>query len=258
MRIRPSKVMAVGIANRTTTVVWDRATGQPLTNAIVWQDTRTKELCDNLAAGGIDRFRAATGLPLATYFSRPEGSMDTGQYLRCRRLRRSGRRAVRHDRHLADVVAERRAGGGRACDRCDQRLASSLMNLATLDWDDTLLVAMGIPRRMLPAIVPSSSPDIGRTRTDGPLGAAIPISGIVGDQQAALVGQACFRPGECKNTYGTGCFMLLNTGTQAVQSRSGLLTTVAYQMAGSRPVYALEGSVAIAGRWYSGCGTTSG
>jgi glycerol kinase len=243
-------IAAVGITNqRETALVWDRHTGEPYYNAIVWQDTRTKAICDQLAQdGGQDRFRAQVGLPLATYFSGPKikwifdnvpgvrdsaetgdavfGNLDTWEIWWLTGGPKGGA-------HVTDVTNASR---------------TMLMNLETLDWDAEILKMLGIPRRMLPRIVPSSDPNVwGSTLEDGPFGGRIPVCGDLGDQQAALVGQTCYSPGEAKNTYGTGCFMLMNTGTDIVPSESGLLTTLAYKL-GDRPaVYALEGSIAITG-----------
>ena len=237
-----SDLAAVGITNqRETAVVWDRTTGEPVANAIVWQDTRTDELCRRLAAdGGPDRFRAKTGLPLATYFAGPKARwlLDEQPELR--------RRAEAGDLMFGTIdswVVYQLTG--RAVHVTDVTNASRtmLMNLETLDWDSELCAEIGIPRSMLPSIVASSGV-VGEGT--GPL-ADVPIAGILGDQQAALFGQTCFAPGDAKNTYGTGCFMLLNTGTELVHSRNGLLTTVAYRIGDQDPVYALEGSIAIAG-----------
>ena len=243
-------VAAVGITNqRETAVVWDRNTGRPFGNAIVWQDTRTRELCDHLAAaGGIDRFRPIVGLPLATYFSGPKVRWILDNIPEARGAANRGDALFGTiDTWLTWNLTGGVHGGVHVTDPTNAS-RTMLMDLRTLAWDDSMLAAFDIPRSMLPRIIPSSmSSDAPVTRADGPFGKAIPIAGIVGDQQAALVGQACFEVGESKNTYGTGCFMLLNTGEQAVQSKAGLLTTVAYHLAGHKPVYALEGSVAIAG-----------
>ena len=246
----PGSVSAVGITNqRETTLLWNRHTGRPYHHAIVWQDTRTRDLCDALAAdAGPDRFRALTGLPLATYFAGPK--------LRWLLDHVPGARAdaERGDALFGTVdswlIWQLTGGpeGGLHVTDVTNASRTLLMNLHTLDWDDQLLAALDVPRAALPRILPSGHRTAyGVTRPDGPFGAAVPVCGALGDQQAALVGQACLAPGEAKNTYGTGCFMLLNTGTQPVASESGLLTTVAYQF-GDRPaVYALEGSIAVAG-----------
>ncbi len=249
-RLSSSEIAGVGIANqRETTVVWDRRTGQPYANALVWQDTRTDALCTSLAKeGGQDRFRAQTGLPLATYFSGPKIRWLLDHVSGLRRAAERGEALFGTIETWLIWNLTGGSSGGRHVTDVTNASRTLLMNLHTLDWDQTLLDALNIPREMMPAICPSSEPTLyGTTLPDGPFGARIPIGGALGDQQAALYGQACTRAGEAKNTYGTGCFLLLNTGTNAIQSSSGLLTTVAYQI-GSRPAhYALEGSVAVAG-----------
>ena len=248
---RPGDVAAVGIANqRETTVVWDRTTGQPLHHAIVWQDTRTAELCEELGrAGGVDRFRETTGLPLATYFSGPKLAWMLRHVPAVREAADAGRAAFGTIDSWLIWNLTGGAGGGAHVTDVTNASRTLLMDLRTLDWEDAALRAMQIPRSVLPRIMPSSipAPGYGATRPDGPFGAAVPITGDLGDQQAALVGQACFAPGDSKNTYGTGCFMLLNTGQQIVRSTCGLLTTLAYQFHGERPRYALEGSIAVTG-----------
>jgi glycerol kinase len=233
-------IAAIGVTNqRETTVVWERETGRPVYNAIVWQDTRTDVICNELAKdGGQDRLRSKTGLPLATYFSGPKikwildnvpgtrekaeagellfGNMDTWEIWNLTGV------------HVTDVTNASR---------------TLLMGLNTLDWDDAILRLLGIPRSMLPKIC-SSSEVYGTVH--GALG-GVPIAGDLGDQQAALFGQTCYTPGEAKNTYGTGCFMLLNTGEKPVLSRNGLLTTLGYKIGDQPAVYALEGSIAITG-----------
>jgi glycerol kinase len=232
---------AVGITNqRETTVVWDRETGRPVHHAIVWQDTRTDALCRELAGDvGIDRFRTETGLPLATYFSGPKVRWLLDSDPDLRRRAEAGELAFGT---MDSWVVWNLTGGMHVTDVTNAS-RTLLMNLSTLDWDDGLLEAIGAPRSMLPRIVPS----VGRVGTGVGSLAGVPISGILGDQQAALFGQTCFDVGEAKNTYGTGCFMLLNTGSRLVHSENGLLTTVGYQVDGEEPVYALEGSIAIAG-----------
>ncbi len=235
-----SDIAAVGVTNqRETTVVWEKETGRPIYNAIVWQDTRTDTICNELAkSGGQDRLRAKTGLPLATYFSGPKikwildnvpgvrvraekgellfGNMDTWIIWNLTGV------------HITDVTNASR---------------TLLMNLNTLDWDDEILKLLNIPRGMLPEIR-SSSEIYGSAK--GGLG-GVPVAGDLGDQQAALFGQTCYSVGEAKNTYGTGCFMLLNTGKKPVPSNSGLLTTLGYKIGNQKAVYALEGSIAITG-----------
>ncbi len=245
-----AEVAAVGVTNqRETTVVWDRRTGQPYYNAIVWQDTRTKAICDALATdGGQDRFRPQVGLPLATYFSGPKirWLLDNVDGLR-EAARRGDALFGNMDTWVIWWLTGGPDGGAHVTDVTNAS-RTMLMNLETLDWDDEILAVMGVPRRMLPRIVPSSDPDTwGTTRADGPFGGQIPVCGDLGDQQAALVGQTCYGVGEAKNTYGTGCFMLLNTGTEIVPSESGLLTTLAYKLGDAPAVYALEGSIAITG-----------
>ena len=210
-------VVAIGIANqRETTVVWDRHTGRPLCNAIVWQDTRTKGICDRLAAsGGPDRFRDRVGLPLATYFSGPKLQWLLQNVQAIRDAVGAGRAAFGTvDSWLIWNLTGGTDGGAHVIDVTNAS-RTMLMNLRTLDWDESMLEAFEVPRSVLPRIVPSVAADprgYGSTRPDGPFGAAIPVCGDLGDQQAALVGQTCFDPGESKNTYGTGCFLLLNTG----------------------------------------------
>jgi glycerol kinase len=238
----PADIAAVGITNqRETALVWEKDTGNPVYNAIVWQDTRTDAICDELAKdGGQDRFRPVTGLPLATYFSGPKirwilenvpgtreraergellfGNMDTWLIWKLT------------GEHVTDVTNASR---------------TLLMNLKSLDWDEEILAVLDIPRAILPEIR-SSSEVYGYTSLgDAPV--KTPVAGDLGDQQAALFGQACYDVGEAKNTYGTGCFMLLNTGENPVPSKAGLLTTLGYKLADEPAVYALEGSIAITG-----------
>ncbi|MFN5745265.1 MAG: glycerol kinase GlpK [Methylococcaceae bacterium] len=235
------ELAAIGITNqRETVVVWDKVTGLPIHNAIVWQDTRTDELCRTLAAdGGQNRLRALTGLPIASYFSGPKL-----QWL-LDHVRGSRQRADRGELlcgTLDSWLIWKLTGGQHVTDPSNAS-RTLLMNLATLAWDDNLLRLMKIPRVMLPEIR-SSSEIYGYAQ--GML-AGVPVAGNLGDQQAALFGQTCFDVGDTKNTYGTGCFMLLNTGGQPVKSNHGLLTTVAYQLGTQAPVYALEGSIAVTG-----------
>ena len=238
-------LVAVGIANqRETTVVWDRATGEPVHNAIVWQDTRTAGIIDRLAGdAGPDRFRATTGLPLATYFAGPKITWMLDEVPGLRERAEAGDLcAGTIDSWLLWNLTGGPAGGRHATDVTNAS-RTLMMDLATLDWDPDLLDAMEVPPAMLPEIVPS----IGRLGIGtGPL-SGVPISGILGDQQAALFGQGCHSAGDVKNTYGTGCFLLMNTGTERVPSSNGLITTVACQVEGELPTYALEGSVAMAG-----------
>ena len=241
---------AIGVTNqRETTVVWDRKTGKPYYNAIVWQCTRTKDICDALARdGGQDRFRAKTGLPLATYFSGPKIQWILHNVPGVRAAAERGDALFGNmDTWVIWNLTGGPEGGAHVTD-VSNASRTMLMNLQTLQWDQEILRILGIPRQMLPEIRPSSDPRLyGHTPKSGPLGAAIPVCGDLGDQQAALVGQTCFSPGEAKNTYGTGCFMLLNTGAKPVPSTSGLLTTLGYKFGDAPAVYCLEGSIAITG-----------
>ena len=244
--LRPTDLTAIGITNqRETTVVWERSTGRPVANAIVWQDTRVAEDVARFAqSGGQDRFRAQTGLPLSTYFS--------GLKLRwiLQNVPGAKEKAATGELLFGNIdtfLAWNLTGGPqRGVHVTDVTNASrtQLLNLKTLDWDAGLLAAFEIPRAMLPQ-VRSSSEVYGAATLPAILD--VPIAGILGDQQAALVGQACFRSGEVKNTYGTGCFLLMNTGERPVPSNFGLLTTVAYKFGNEPAQYALEGSVAITG-----------
>jgi glycerol kinase len=238
--LSPGDLAAIGITNqRETTVLWDRRTGTPVAPAIVWQDTRTDALVAALAAdGGPDRFRPATGLPLATYFSGPKiaWQLDADPSLRGRA--EAGEVLF----GTMDTWLIWNLTGAHVTDPTNAS-RTMLMNLSTVDWDDALCEALRVPRAMLPGIAPSSSV-YGHAR--GAL-AGVPVASALGDQQAALFGQACFEPGDAKCTYGTGAFLLQNTGPTATPSRAGLITTVAYQLAGQQPVYALEGSIAVAG-----------
>jgi glycerol kinase len=236
---------AVGVTNqRETAVVWDKATGKPVYNAIVWQDTRTDAICNDLAQdGGQDRFREKVGLPLATYFSGPKVKWILDTVVGTRTKAERGELLFGNiDTWVIWNLTGGPHGGVHVTD-VSNASRTMLMNLATLDWDPDMLKVMGIPRAMLPSIKASSAV---YGNAAGAL-AGIPVAGDLGDQQAALFGQTCFSLGEAKNTYGTGCFMLLNTGNKAVQSNNGLLTTLAYQIGNDRPVYCLEGSIAITG-----------
>ena len=248
--VKAEEIAAIGITNqRETTVVWNKNTGKPYYNAIVWQCTRTKDICDDLTKdGGQDRFRAKVGLPLATYFSGPKVKWILDNVEGVREAAEKGD-AVFGNIDTWEIwwLTGGPDGGAHVTDVTNAS-RTMLMNLETLDWDQEILDIMGIPRQMLPEIRPSSDPNVwGYTPEDGPFGCKIPVCGDLGDQQAALVGQTCFSPGEAKNTYGTGCFMLLNTGTEAVPSESGLLTTLGYKFGDAPAVYALEGSIAITG-----------
>ncbi len=230
-------------------MIWNRRTGKPYANAIVWQDTRTDKICADLAKeGGQDRFRREAGLPLATYFAGPKVRwlLENVPGLR--------EDAARGDALFGTIdswlIWNLTGGvhGGMHVTDVSNAARTLLMSLEGTAWNDEILAIMGIPKSMLPEIRPSSDPTYyGYTMVDGPFGGRIPVCGDLGDQHAAMVGQACFAPGEAKNTYGTGCFMLVNTGTQIVPSNCGLLTTVCYRFGDQPTVYALEGSIAIAG-----------
>jgi len=244
------RIAALGITNqRETTVVWDRRSGRPFGNAIVWQCTRSDAICRRLAAeGGQDRFRAKTGLPIATYFSGPKVRWILDQMPDARQDAAAGRALFGTIESWIIWWLTGGPQGGAHVSDVTNASRTLLMNIDTLSWDEEILAALDIPAAMLPTIVPSSDDrPWGYTRADGPLGAVVPVCGALGDQQAALVGQACFGAGEAKNTYGTGCFLLLNTGATAVRSRHGLLTTVGYQRRGHAPVYCLEGAIAVTG-----------
>lgn len=244
--LRPRDLAAVGITNqRETTVVWERDTGRPVTNALVWQDTRTDALCQELSrSGGKDRFRERTGLPVATYFSGPKIRWILDHVPGAQQAAERGDLLFGTvDTWLMWWLTGGPQGGLHITDVTNAS-RTLLMNLQTLNWDDHLLRELQIPRAMLPEIR-ASSEVYGQAVVEGLEG--VPVAADLGDQQAALVGQACFQPGDAKNTYGTGCFLLLNTGCQPVPSRHGLITTVAYRLGSHPAVYALEGSVAIAG-----------
>jgi glycerol kinase len=239
-------IAACGITNqRETTVVWEKATGKPIHNAIVWQDTRTDKICNELAAdGGQDRFREKVGLPLATYFSGPKVKWMLDNVEGAREKAEKGELLFGNiDTWVIWNLTGGPKGGVHVTDVTNAS-RTMLMNLETLDWDPDMLKAMTIPHSMLPAIK-ASSEVYGYAKNSGLDG--IPVAGDLGDQQAALFGQTCYATGEAKNTYGTGCFMLLNTGTEPIQSKNGLLTTLGYKIGDQPAVYALEGSIAITG-----------
>lgn len=247
-----SDIVAIGITNqRETTVVWEKTTGKPIYNAIVWQDTRTDVIINELAQdGGQDRFRLKTGLPLATYFSGPKLKWILDNVDSARAKAENGDLLFGTidswlvwnltGEHITDVTNASR---------------TMMMNINTLDWDEEILAVLDIPRAVLPKIKSSSEiyGHVGARGARPVLGGetpplqGIPVSGDLGDQHAALFGQTCFNPGEAKNTYGTGCFMLLNTGEKPVPSKSGLLTTLGYKIGNQKAVYALEGSIAVTG-----------
>jgi len=246
--IDASDLAAIGVTNqRETTIVWNPKTGQPWYNAIVWQDTRTDRLVNALNATQASAIRAKTGLPPATYFSGAKIQWILQNVPGVRDAAARGEAVFGNpDTWVIWHLTGGRHGGVHATDVTNAS-RTMLMNLATLDWDDELLAIFDIPRAMLPAIHASSHRSaFGATKGDGPAGGVVPICGDLGDQQAATVGQVCINPGEAKNTYGTGNFMLLNTGTQIVPSKAGLLTTVCYQM-NRETIFALEGSIAVTG-----------
>jgi glycerol kinase len=244
--LRPADLAAIGITNqRETTILWSRKTGKPVANAIVWQDTRTEDLVSRFSRqGGQDRYRAKTGLPLSTYFSGLKIRWILENIPGIRERSEMGEILFGNvDAFLVWKLTGGPEGGIHVTDVTNAS-RTQLMNLCTLSWDKEILADCGIPERILPQIR-SCSEVYGQAQF-----AAIrnvPIAGILGDQQAALVGQTCFRKGEAKNTYGTGCFLLMNTGVNQVESTSGLLTTVAYKLGAEPAHYALEGSVAITG-----------
>jgi glycerol kinase len=240
-------VAAIGITNqRETAVVWDRTTGEPVFNAIVWQDTRTQGLVDELAAdGGVDRFKNVTGLPLATYFSATKIAWILDHVDGARKRAEDGDLLFgTTDTWVLWNLTGGTDGGVHATDVTNAS-RTLLMDLRSLAWRDDLLEAFGIPRSMMPEIRPSSGV-FGHAEASSLL-REVPIAGILGDQQAATFGQAAFEAGESKNTYGTGNFLLVNTGEEIVRSSNGLITTVAYQLDGDAPRYALEGSIAVTG-----------
>ena len=244
--VQPSQIAAVGITNqRETTVVWNRKTGQAVHNAIVWQDTRVAGAVAQLAAhGGQDRFRAITGLPLTTYFSGLKIAWILDHVPGARARAEAGELLFGNiDSFLLWHLSGGTNGGLHATDVTNAG-RTQLMDLDTLAWDPSMLDALRVPVAMLPTIRASSGFFADITLS---ILAGTPIFSLIGDQHAALIGQTCFHPGELKNTYGTGCFLVMNTGTSKVQSTSGLLTTMAYQFQGQPPVYALEGSIAVTG-----------
>jgi glycerol kinase len=243
-----SSIAAVGITNqRETTVIWDKATGEPIYNAIVWQDTRTQEICDELGAlgGGAERYRAKTGLPLATYFAGPKARWILDHVEGARERAERGELAFGTMDTWVLWNATGGSDGGLHVTDPTNASRTLLMNIDTLEWDPELCEEIGVPMAMLPEIR-SSSETYGPIRARGTF-RDVPVAGILGDQQAATFGQACLEVGEAKNTYGTGNFVLLNTGTEKVESKNGLLTTVCYKIGDQPQVYALEGSIAVTG-----------
>jgi glycerol kinase len=241
---------AIGITNqRETTVMWNKATGEPFCNAIVWQCTRTDEICRKLSEEhDQDGFREKTGLPIASYFSGPKIRWILDNVSEANSAVQKGVALFGTIETWIIWWLTGGPGGGAHVTDVTNASRTLMMNLKTLQWDKDILNILGIPEQVLPRIVPSIDQNTwGHTQKNGAFQATIPICGALGDQQASLVGHACFEVGEAKNTYGTGCFLLLNTGNAAVTSKHGLLTTLAYQVRGQKPVFCLEGSVAVAG-----------
>ncbi|WP_342373265.1 glycerol kinase GlpK [Propioniciclava soli] len=239
-------LVAVGVTNqRETAMVWDKNTGEPVYNAIVWQDTRTDKICKELGGGDDDKYKAKVGLPLATYFAGPKVMWILQNVDGAREKAEAGDLLMgTMDSWVLWNLTGGTDGGVHVTDVTNAS-RTLLMDLDTLDWDAGIAADMGIPMSMLPQIR-SSSEEYGRGRARGLLG-DVPIAGILGDQQAATFGQACFEVGMAKNTYGTGNFMLMNTGEEKVPSKNGLLTTVCYKIGDNKPIYALEGSIAVTG-----------
>ena len=246
--LKAEDLAAIGITNqRETTVVWDRRTGKPYCNAIVWQDTRTDKIAKALTDAGHDELiKHRAGLPPAAYFSGGKIKWILDNVEGVRKEAEAGNAIFGNtDAWLIWHLTGGPEGGLHITDVTNAS-RTMLMDLETLAWDDELLELFGIPRKMLPEIH-SSSEVYGTTLPDGPLGGSVPVAGDLGDQHAALFGQACFEPGLCKNTYGTGNFLVLNTGTEIVRSENGLLTTLGYKLGDQPAVYALEGSIAVTG-----------
>jgi len=248
--IKPEEIAGIGVTNqRETTIVWDKKTGEPVYNAIVWQDTRTRDICQKIIDDGFEPYiKESTGLVSATYFSGPKLKWILDNVPGVRARAEKGEVLFGNiDTWVIWWLTGGPKGGAHVTDYTNGS-RTMMMNLRTLDWDDKILEYLGIPRACLPTIRPSSDKKIwGYTPKEGPLGGEVPVCGDLGDQQGALVGQTCYSVGEAKNTYGTGCFMLLNTGSEIVPSKSGLLTTGAYGIEEGKCTYALEGSIAITG-----------
>ena len=244
--IKPSEIKGIGITNqRETVIAWNRETGKPYYNAIVWQDLRGTDLINSIKEKGLEKeIQETTGLILNPYFSASKIVWLLDNIPGLREDAENGKAVF----GTIDSYLVWKLTGGKIF-IADVTNASRylLMNLRTLKWDEQMLSLFGIPEKALPEIVPSAGRIYGYTETDGPFDAAVAIAGILGDQQAALFGQACFKPGTGKCTYGTGCFLLANIGKNVCFSKNGLLTTVAYQIEGEEPVYAFEGSIAVAG-----------
>ena len=245
--LRPTEIGAIGITNqRETTLIWDRASGRPIDRAIVWQDRRTTDACEGLKKRGLEsEVRETTGLVLDPYFSATKIAWLLDRHGARPRAERGELCFGTIDSYLIWCLAGNAAGNAPHVIEVSNASRTSLMNLATLSWDDRLCEWFRVPRAILPKIVPSTG-EIARTASFAPLPDGIPITGVAGDQQAALFGQACFEPGDAKCTYGTGAFLMVNTGDERVRSRHGLLSTVAWQIGGETQ-YALEGSCFVAG-----------
>ena len=245
--LEPSALATVGITNqRETTIIWERRTGNPVYNAIVWQDMRTASICDAWQEQGLEaEINRIAGLPISPYFAASKIAWILD------RIEDGRARAQRGELCFGTVdswLLWRLTSDRRHVTDATNASRTMFMDLATRTWNEDLLAALDIPLALLPDIAPSSTPTgFGQTAREGPFERSVPICGVLGDQQAATVGQTCFLPGEAKNTYGTGCFVLLNTGLEMVRSRNGLITTLAYEFAGQPPVYALEGSIAMGG-----------
>ena len=248
--ISASDLAAIGVTNqRETAVVWEKATGKPVFNAIVWQDTRTREICQQLIDEGFeDTVKQKTGLVIATYFSGPKVKWILDNVDGTRQRAENGELLFGNmDTWVIWWLTGGPDGGSHITDYTNGS-RTMLMDLRKLDWDDEILNRLGIPRQMLPEIRPSSDPDTyGSTQANGAVGGSVPVAGDLGDQQAAVFGQTAYDVGEAKNTYGTGNFMLINTGKEVIPSKSGLLTTAAYGLKKGECIYALEGSIAITG-----------
>ncbi|MBK8446995.1 MAG: glycerol kinase GlpK [Micropruina sp.] len=244
--VNKDSIVAVGVTNqRETTLVWDKTTGEPVYNAIVWQDTRTAKIVDELGGGNQDKYKDRVGLPLATYFSGPKVKWILDNVEGARARAEAGDLVMGNmDTWVIWNLTGGVDGGVHVTDVTNAS-RTMLMDLKTLSWDESIAADMGIPMSMLPEIK-SSSEVYGHGREAGLLG-GVPIAGDLGDQQAATFGQAAFEVGMAKNTYGTGCFMIMNTGEELVPSKNGLLTTVCYKIGDNKPIYALEGSIAVTG-----------
>jgi len=245
-QINHDNLAAVGVTNqRETAMVWDKNTGEPVYNAIVWQDTRTSKIVEQLGGGDQDKYKSRVGLPLATYFSGPKVKWILDNVDGTRARAEAGDLVMGNMDTWVIWNLTGGVNGGVHVTDVTNASRTMLMDLKTLSWDESIAADMGIPMSMLPEIK-SSSEVYGVGREAGLL-SGVPIAGDLGDQQAATFGQAAFEVGMAKNTYGTGCFMIMNTGEELVPSKNGLLTTVCYKIGDNKPIYALEGSIAVAG-----------